>query len=55
MPPALPDSLAKLLSLLRPAFTRPSFDTFCWLVHGFIGRIGEHTITGIWRRRAWPG
>jgi hypothetical protein len=50
MPPALPDSLAKLLSLLcRPAFSAPSFDTFCWLVHGFIGRIGEHTITGVWQ------
>ena len=50
MPPALPDSLAKLLSLLcRPAFSAPSFDTFCWLVHGFVGRIGEHTITGVWQ------
>jgi DDE superfamily endonuclease len=49
MPPALPDSLARLLSLLRPAFTAPSFDTFCWLVHGFIGRVGEHTITGVWQ------
>lgn len=55
MPPALPDSLAKLLSLLRPAFTRPSFDTFCWLVHGFIGRIGEHTITGIWQAARLAG
>ena len=50
MPPALPASLAKLLSLLcRPAFSAPSFDTFCWLVHGFIGRVGEHTITGVWQ------
>jgi hypothetical protein len=49
MPPALPDSLARLLSLLRPAFTAPSFDVFCWLVHGFIGRVGEHTITGVWQ------
>ena len=55
MPPALPDSLARLLSLLRPAFTAPSFDTFCWLVHGFIGRIGEHTITGIWQAARLAG
>lgn len=55
MPPSLPDSLAKLLSLLRPAFTAPSFDTFCWLVHGFIGRIGEHTITGIWQAARLAG
>jgi hypothetical protein len=49
MPPALPDSLVSLLSLLRSAFTAPSFDTFCWLVHGFVGRVGEHTITGVWQ------
>jgi DDE superfamily endonuclease len=55
MPPALPDSLARLLSLLRPAFTAASFDTFCWLVHGFIGRVGEHTITGVWRAARLAG
>jgi hypothetical protein len=55
MPPALPDSLAELLSLLRPVFTTPSFDTFCWLVHGFIGRIGEHTVTGIWQAARLAG
>jgi DDE superfamily endonuclease len=55
MPPALPDSLAKLLSLLRPVFTAPSFDAFCWLVHGFIGRVGEHTITGIWQAARLAG
>jgi DDE superfamily endonuclease len=55
MPPAVPDSLALLLSLLRSAFTRPTFDTFCWLVHGFIGRIGEHTITGIWQAARLAG
>ncbi len=49
MPPVLPDSLARLLSLLRPVFTAPSFDVFSWLVHGFIGRIGERTITGVWQ------
>jgi hypothetical protein len=43
------------LSLLQPAFTRPTFDTFCWLVHGFIGRIGEHTITGVWQAARLAG
>lgn len=55
MPPALPDSLARLLSLLRGAFTAPSFDTFSWLVVGFIGRIGEHTITGVWQAARLAG
>jgi hypothetical protein len=55
MPPALPDSLVSLLSLLRSAFTAPSFDTFCWLVHGFIGRVGEHTITGVWQAARLAG
>lgn len=55
MPPVLPDSLARLLSLLRGPFTAPSFDTFCWLVCGFIGRIGEHTITGIWQAARLAG
>lgn len=55
MPPALPDSLARLLSLLRPAFTAPSFDTFCWLVCGFVSRVGEHTITGVWQAARLAG
>lgn len=55
MPPVLPDSLASLLSLLRPGFTVPSFDTFCWLVHGFIGRVGERTITGVWQAARLAG
>lgn len=55
MPPALPDSLVRLLSLLRGAFTAPSFDTFSWLVVGFIGRIGEHTITAIWQAARLAG
>jgi hypothetical protein len=55
MPPALPDSLVSLLSLLRPVFTAPSFDTFCWLVHGFIGRVGEHAITGVWQAARLAG
>jgi hypothetical protein len=55
VPPALPDSLAWLLSLLRACFTAPSFDTFSWLVHGFVGRIGEHTITGVWQAARLAG
>lgn len=55
MPPALPDSLAGLLSLLRWCFTAPSFDTFCWLVCGFVGRVGEHTITGVWQAARLAG
>jgi hypothetical protein len=55
MPPVLPDSLAALLALLRSSFTGPTFDTFCWLVHGFIGRIGEHTVTGIWQAARLAG
>lgn len=55
MPPVAPDSLAKLLSLLRSPFTAPSFDTFSWLVIGFIGRIGDHTVTGIWQAARLAG
>jgi hypothetical protein len=55
MPPAVPDSLVSLLSLLRSAFRASSFDTFCWLVHGFIGRVGEHTITGVWQAARLAG
>jgi hypothetical protein len=55
MPPALPDSLGSLLSLLRSAFTAPSFDSFCWLVCGFVGRVGEHTITGVWQAARLAG
>ena len=29
--PVVPGSLAALLSLLRPSFTAPTFDTFRWL------------------------
>lgn len=47
--PALPTSLRAILVLLRPAFTAPTFEIFEALVFGFIGRIGEHTITGMWQ------
>lgn len=55
--PDLPDSFGVLLSLLSPAFTAPSFETFCWLVVGFLARVGDHTVTGMLqaarRERAW--
>ena len=55
--PGLPGSLAALLSLLAPAFTAPSFETFCFLVVGFLARVGEHTVTGMLqaarRQRVW--
>ncbi len=43
----VPSSLAGLLSLLAPCFTRPSFQTFCMLTVGFVGRIRDCTVTGI--------
>jgi len=53
--PVLPCSLRAILSLLAPAFTAPSFENFCALVHGFIGRVGEHTITGMWQAARLAG
>jgi hypothetical protein len=43
----VPSSLAGLLSLLAPCFTRPSFQTFCVLTVGFVGRIRDCTVTGM--------
>jgi len=43
----VPTSLAGLLSLLRPCFTQPTFQTFSMLVVGFVGRIRDSTITGM--------
>ena len=47
--PVVPDSLAARLSLLRPTFTAPTFDTFRWLVMGFVSRVGERTVCGMWQ------
>jgi len=47
MPSHAPGSLAGLLSLCRPAFTQPTFETFTMLVVGFVGRIRDCTITGM--------
>jgi SRSO17 transposase len=51
----VPDSLAGLLSLLRPCFTQPSFQNFIALTLGLVGRIGERTITGMWQAAALAG
>jgi hypothetical protein len=53
--PVIPGSLAPLLSLLRPAFTAPTFETFCALVVGFVGRVSEHTVTGMWQAARLAG
>jgi hypothetical protein len=53
--PVLPSSLMGVLSLLAPAFTAPSFENFCALGYGFIARVGEHTITGMWQAARLAG
>lgn len=53
--PVVPGSLAALLSLLRPAFTAPTFETFCALVVDFLGRVGEHTVYGMWQAARLAG
>lgn len=53
--PVLPSSLMGVLSLLAPAFTAPSFENFCCLAYGFIARVGEHTITGMWQAARLAG
>ena len=49
MPLHVPGSLDRLLSLLGPCFSQPAFQTFRALVVGFIARVGEHTVTGMWQ------
>ena len=53
--PVLPSSLTAILSLLRPAFTGPSFEIIQALVAGFLGRVGEHTVTGMWQAARLAG
>ena len=43
----VPSSLAGLLSLSRPVFTQPSFQTFSMLVVGLVGRVRDCTVTGM--------
>lgn len=47
MPLHVPRSLDALMSLLAPCFTQPTFQTFRALVVGFLGRVGDHTVTGM--------
>jgi hypothetical protein len=49
MPLHVPGSLDRLLSLLDPCFSQPAFQTFRVLVVGFVARVGEHTVTGMWQ------
>jgi DDE superfamily endonuclease len=53
--PALPSSLTAILSLLRPAFTAPTFQIFEALLAGLLGRVGEHTVTGMWQAARLAG
>lgn len=53
--PVLPSSLTGLLSLLRPAFSAPTFQTFEALVAGMIGRVGERTVCGMWQAARLAG
>lgn len=53
--PVLPSSLSAILSLLEGEFTRPGYRNFCALAHGFLGRVGEHTITGMWQAARLAG
>ncbi len=53
--PALPSSLTAILSLLRPAFTAPTFQVFEALLAGLVSRVGEHTVTGMWQAARLAG
>ncbi len=53
--PALPSSLSAIASLLRPAFSAPTFQIFEALLAGFISRVGEHTVTGMWQAARLAG
>jgi len=39
----------------RSAFTAPTFEIFKALVGGLIGRVGEHTVTGVWQAARLAG
>lgn len=53
--PLLPSSLIAVLSLLRPAFTAPTFQTFEALLAGMLGRVGERTVCGMWQAARLAG
>jgi DDE superfamily endonuclease len=54
----LPASLAGLLVVLRPVFTRPSFRAFCGLAAGLAGQVRRRTVCGMLLgaglSRCWP-
>ena len=43
----IPSSFVSLLSLFRPCFTRPTFQTFCALSVGLLTRVRARTVTGM--------
>jgi hypothetical protein len=47
VPYEVPTSLASLLSLFRPCFTEPTFETFCALAVGLLTRVRDRTVTGM--------
>jgi hypothetical protein len=47
VPYEVPTSLAPLLSLFRPCFTAPTFETFCALAVGCLTRVRGRTVTGM--------
>ena len=53
--PVLPSSLTAILSLLGAAFTAPTAQTFEALFAGFVGRVGEHTVCGMWQAARLAG
>lgn len=55
MPFQLPSSLGSLLSLFRPCFTRPTFETFCALAVGHLTRVRERTVTGMLAASGFAG
>lgn len=55
MPLHVPGSLDGLLSLLEPCFSQPVFQTFQVLVVGFVGRVGDHTVCGMWQAARLAG
>ncbi|MGH2843636.1 MAG: IS701 family transposase [Solirubrobacteraceae bacterium] len=45
--PVIPSSLDSLLFLFAGAFSAPTFETFRYLVVGFLARVGEHSVCGM--------
>jgi hypothetical protein len=55
MPFHVPGSLAGLLSLFEGCFTQPTLQTFSVLVVGFVGRVRDCTVTGMWQAAGLAG